>query len=229
MAELQPIIVFHRHHFVRHLEICNPICVKLLHVMSGVILRNLKNNDISISNRIPGVHKRDTHTHTHTHTHTNAMHCISPKNSTQHHEPPPLLRCRGASRLYLWPLYDPLISCCRCEILQAKFHFCISIFIVYESYVIWLIRTLCNVSCQLSFYRVVYCKVVLIGLLSTTLAPLQRVLNAAARFVAGTVVHTNVSGIMMSLHCLLIAYRIQTVCPNAQREQQNQSSKPVRH
>ena len=42
MAELQPIIVFHGRNFVRHLQICNPICVKLLQIMSGVILRNLK-------------------------------------------------------------------------------------------------------------------------------------------------------------------------------------------
>ena len=42
MAKLQPIIVFHDLHFVRHLEICNPICVKLLQIISGVILHNLK-------------------------------------------------------------------------------------------------------------------------------------------------------------------------------------------
>ena len=47
MAELQPIIVFHGRHFVRHLGICNPIYVKLLQVMSDVIPRNLK-NDVSI-------------------------------------------------------------------------------------------------------------------------------------------------------------------------------------
>ena len=42
MAELQPIIVFHGRHFVRYLGICNPICVKLLWVMSNAIPRNLK-------------------------------------------------------------------------------------------------------------------------------------------------------------------------------------------
>ena len=42
MAELRPNIVFHGRHFVRHLEICNPICVKLLQVMSGVISSNIK-------------------------------------------------------------------------------------------------------------------------------------------------------------------------------------------
>ena len=62
--------------FCLHLGICNPICVKLLRVMSGVIPRNLKKNDVSISNRFPGVHKRGILTHTdsqtdrHTHTHT---------------------------------------------------------------------------------------------------------------------------------------------------------------
>ena len=35
MAELEPIIVFHGRHFVRHLGICNPICVKLLQIMSA--------------------------------------------------------------------------------------------------------------------------------------------------------------------------------------------------
>ena len=86
MAELQPILVFHARHFVRHLAICNPICVKLLQVMFGVISRNLKNH-VSISNRFPEVHKRGIHTDTDTHTHThddsirrNAMRCSSPKN-----------------------------------------------------------------------------------------------------------------------------------------------------
>ena len=37
MAELQPIIVFNSHHFVSHLEIFNPICVKLLQLMCAVI------------------------------------------------------------------------------------------------------------------------------------------------------------------------------------------------
>ena len=41
MAELRPNIVFHGRHFVHHLGICNPICVKLLQVMSGVIPSNL--------------------------------------------------------------------------------------------------------------------------------------------------------------------------------------------
>ena len=64
MAEIQPIIVFHGRHFVLHLGICNSFCVKLLQIMSGVIPRNLKENDASISNRFPGIHKRSTHTHT---------------------------------------------------------------------------------------------------------------------------------------------------------------------
>ena len=85
MAELRSIIVFHDRHFVRRLEICNPICVKVLQVMFGVISRNLKKDDVSVSNRFPEVHKRGIHTHTHTHTHDdsirrNAMRCISPKN-----------------------------------------------------------------------------------------------------------------------------------------------------
>ena len=35
-------IVFHSRHFVRHLEICNPICVKLLQIMFGAVPRSLK-------------------------------------------------------------------------------------------------------------------------------------------------------------------------------------------
>ena len=90
MAELQPIIVFHGRHFVRHLGICNPIYVKLLQVMSDVIPRNLKKFNVSISNSFPEVHKRSVHTHPDRHTHThpdtrddsikrNAMRCISLK------------------------------------------------------------------------------------------------------------------------------------------------------
>ena len=40
MTELQPIIVFHDRHFVRHLGICNRICVKLLQLMCGVTAHN---------------------------------------------------------------------------------------------------------------------------------------------------------------------------------------------
>ena len=68
MAELQPNIVFHGRHFVRNIEICNPICVKLLQVTHT---------------------QTDRHTHIHTYTHThddsirrNAIRCISPKNET---------------------------------------------------------------------------------------------------------------------------------------------------
>ena len=74
MDELQQNIVFHDRHFVCHIGICNPICVRLLQVMSGVIPRNLKKTT-SLSNRFPEFHKRDTrrhrHTDTQTHTHTN--------------------------------------------------------------------------------------------------------------------------------------------------------------
>ena len=40
MVELQPIIVFHSRDFVRHLGICNRICVKLLQLMCAVITYN---------------------------------------------------------------------------------------------------------------------------------------------------------------------------------------------
>ena len=48
--------------------------------MSDVIPRNLKKNDVSISNRFPGVHKRGTHTHDDS-IRRNAMRCISPKKN----------------------------------------------------------------------------------------------------------------------------------------------------
>ena len=49
MTELQPIIVFHGRHFVRHLEIFNRICVKILQLMCAVITHNqVKKNDVSI-------------------------------------------------------------------------------------------------------------------------------------------------------------------------------------
>ena len=49
MAELQPIIVFYSGHFVRHLGICNRICVNLLQHMSGVITHNsVKKNKVSL-------------------------------------------------------------------------------------------------------------------------------------------------------------------------------------
>ena len=99
MAELRPNIVFHGRHFVRHLGICNPICVKLLLVMSGVIPSNLKKRRLYLKPFSWGPQTRHTntsrHTQTHTHTYTqrerethtrddsimrNAMRCISPKN-----------------------------------------------------------------------------------------------------------------------------------------------------
>ena len=94
MAELQPIIVFHGRHFVRHLGICNPICVKLLEIMSGVIPCNLKKT-MSLSQTVfmrstnAAYTQTDRHTHTHTDTHDdsirrNAMRCISPKNRSMH-------------------------------------------------------------------------------------------------------------------------------------------------
>ena len=90
MAELRPIIEFHGRHFVCHLGICNPICVKLLQVISGVIPSNLKKT-ISLSQTVVLRFTNAEYTHTQTHTHTqddstrrNAMRCISPKNSCIH-------------------------------------------------------------------------------------------------------------------------------------------------
>ena len=57
--------------------------------------------------------------------------------------------------------------------------------------------------------KVDYCNAVLAGLPTSTLALLQRVLNAAARFVAGATLRTYISGIMKSLHQHPIAYQIR--------------------
>ena len=48
MAELQPIIVFHGHHFVRHLGNCSHIYVKLLQLIYGIITHNSLKNEVSI-------------------------------------------------------------------------------------------------------------------------------------------------------------------------------------
>ena len=89
MAELQAIIVFHGCHFVRHLGICNPICVKLLQIMSGVIPRSLKKKtSLSQTGFLASMNAACTHTDTHTDTHDdsnrrNAMRSILPKNYKQ--------------------------------------------------------------------------------------------------------------------------------------------------
>ena len=69
MAELQPIIVFHGSHFVRHIGISNLICVKLLQIVWCYPAQFKK---IPISNR---------HTHDDS-IRQNAVRCISPKNET---------------------------------------------------------------------------------------------------------------------------------------------------
>ena len=56
--------------------------------------------------------------------------------------------------------------------------------------------------------RVDYCNVVLAGLPASSLAPLQRVLNAAARFVADLHPRDHVTGTLRDLHWLPIKTRI---------------------
>ena len=69
MAELRQNIVFYGHHLVRHFEICNLICVKLLKVMSGVIPINLKEKRrLYLKPFSRGPQTRHTHTDRHTHT-----------------------------------------------------------------------------------------------------------------------------------------------------------------
>ena len=73
MIELQPIIMFHGRQFVRHVGICNPMCVKLLQIMSGVIPRNLKEKrrlNLKPFSWRPQIRHTQTDTHTHTHRHT---------------------------------------------------------------------------------------------------------------------------------------------------------------
>ena len=71
MAELQSIIVFHGRHFVRCLGICNPICVKLLQIMSDVIPCNTKQKRrLYLKQFSWGPQTRHTHTQTDRHTHT---------------------------------------------------------------------------------------------------------------------------------------------------------------
>ena len=86
------------------------------------------------------------------------------------------------------------------------------------------IRTTQHLVSAFILSRVNYCNAVLAGLPTSTLAPLQRVINAAARFVAGATPCTHVSGIMKSLHWLPIAYRIRfKLCAYTRHSQRNQS------
>ena len=41
-------VALHSRHFVRHIGICNPICVKLLQLMSSVITHNSVKNEVSV-------------------------------------------------------------------------------------------------------------------------------------------------------------------------------------
>ena len=73
MAEIRKIIVFHGLHFVRHLEIYNPNCVKLSQIMSGDIAHNLKNTtSLSQTVFLRSTNTADTQTdrNTDTRTHT---------------------------------------------------------------------------------------------------------------------------------------------------------------
>ena len=56
--------------------------------------------------------------------------------------------------------------------------------------------------------RINYCNVALVGLLATSLAPLQRVINAAARFVANLRPRDHVSHVLRDPHWLPIRERI---------------------
>ena len=102
MAELQPNIVFNGRHFVRHLGICNPSCIKLLEIMYGVIPRNVEQR-LYVKPFSRGPQTRHTHIDTQTHTHTltqthtqtqrhdysirrYAISCISPNKFLTYHD-----------------------------------------------------------------------------------------------------------------------------------------------
>ena len=87
MVELHPIVVFHGCHFVRHLRICNRICVKHVQLMWAVIgaiqwekKRSLYLKPFSWSSQMWHTH-RDIHTHCDS-IRQNAMRCISAKSTS---------------------------------------------------------------------------------------------------------------------------------------------------
>ena len=78
MAELRSNILFNGRHFVRHLGIYNPICVKLLQVMSGVIPSNLKEKRrLSQDVFLRSTNAAYTHTHTHDDGIISEMQCVA--------------------------------------------------------------------------------------------------------------------------------------------------------
>ena len=62
--------------------------------------------------------------------------------------------------------------------------------------------------CALVLIRVDYCNSALAGLSDSALAPLQRVLHAAARFVLGLQSRDHVTAALQTLHLLLVCQRI---------------------
>ena len=85
MAELHPIIVFHGHHFVRHLGICNPMCQTLTGYIRCYSAQVEKKTRLYLKPFSCGPqtwHRQtDRHTHTHTHGHTTItqgeMQCVA--------------------------------------------------------------------------------------------------------------------------------------------------------
>ena len=70
--------MFHGRHFVCHLGICNPVCVKLLQAMSGVIPRNFeKKRRLYLKPFSWRPQTRHTHRHTHTSMAIGEMQCIT--------------------------------------------------------------------------------------------------------------------------------------------------------
>ena len=63
--------------------------------------------------------------------------------------------------------------------------------------------------CALVLARLDYCNTVLAGLPASTLAPLQRVMNAAVRLVKGLSMRDHITSAMRDLHWLPVTYRIK--------------------
>ena len=66
-----------------------------------------------------------------------------------------------------------------------------------------------RLACALILTRIDYCNSVLAGLPATTLAPLQRVMNAAARFVLGLGPRDHITSALAALHWLPVTFRIK--------------------
>jgi len=66
----------------------------------------------------------------------------------------------------------------------------------------------CRLVCAFILMRIEYCNALYAELPDSTLAPLQRVLHAAVRFIVGLRARDHVTGALIELHWLPVRYRI---------------------